>query len=220
MKTKIFCLFTLVFVFFSLNTFAQTSCCSKPDSLKILSVTDTSVCVKWRIRDSALCDTPKAYQVQVKPVTATVWRTRSGYYSGGTYFTRCDSINKCNSYQWRVRNICIKNGDTTYTAWVNGPNFSTLCDSTKRIVAPVNHSIKVYPNPAYNKIIVQVVAGNAGQVKLIIADRAGNRVYEKKIPVKDSKIELPVDVSQLPANMYFITVSDGKTVLKTTFIKK
>lgn len=220
MKSKFYCLLVMIFSVLSVHSIAQTSCCRLPDSLKVLSTTDTSVCVKWHIRDSALCDSPKAYQLQVKPVTATVWRLRSGYYSGGTYFTRCDSINKCNTYQWRVRNICIKNGDTTYTVWVNGPNFSTRCDSTKRMAASINQNIKVFPNPANDKIIVQAATGSAGQVKLIIADRAGSRVYERTISVRNNKVELPVDVSRYPANMYFITITDGKTIMKTTFMKQ
>lgn len=220
MQKKFYVLFAVLIASLSVHAFAQSSCCGKPDRLKVLSVTDSSVCLQWRILDSARCDTPKAYQVQVKPVGSSIWRTRSGNYTGGKYLTSCDTLKGCTSYQWRVRNVCIKNGDTTTTVWVNGPKFKTLCGNTQRIAALGDQTIKVYPNPAYDRVIVSANFGSSGTVKIIIADRTGNKVFEKTASINNNKVELPVDVSRFPPNMYFITLTDGNAVLKTTFIKK
>src|SRR5690242_507704 len=91
---------------------AQTGCCPSPDSLIVTSVTDTSFCVKWRIKDTIGCDTPKAGQLQYKPLSSLVWtKVTIIYNSGSVYASLCDSASPCTKYQWRVRNVCV-HGDT------------------------------------------------------------------------------------------------------------
>lgn len=201
---------------------AQTRCCGVPDSLKVTNVTTTGYCLSWRVNDSARCDTAKGFQLQIKPAAASTWTTRTKVYPGGilTTYTICDSTStKCTNYQWRVRNICIKNGDTTFTAYVNGPNFKTKCAGDS-LTNGSTSSVTVYPNPAYNKVILKAVFGNASSAKVMIANMNGRVLFEKTVTILNSKLELPVDISQFDKNVYFITVSDGKTVVKTSFTKQ
>src|SRR5690349_18140929 len=115
----------LLLIATTITSNAQTTCCAPPDSLTVTSLTDSSFCVRWRITDSIGCDSPRAAQFQYRPVGTTDWtNTFIIYVSGQWYGTKCDTASACVKYQWRVRNICVST-DTTFTAWVSGPRFTT-----------------------------------------------------------------------------------------------
>lgn len=79
----------------------------------------------------------------------------------------------------------------------------------------VKHSegMRVFPNPADKSILVSFSQINSGE--LIITDAAGREV----ICIKEFFPDSETDVSALPPGIYFLRVSDGKTVLTARFTK-
>lgn len=217
-------LFILCLSFISLlyagTTKAQTGCCPSPDSLSVTSVTDSSFCVRWKIRDTIGCDSPRAAQLQYRPVGDSIWTKVTVFYSGSAaYATFCDTASACTKYQWRVRNACA-NPDTTFTNWVSGPRFTTKCDTTPFRKNNINISLRLYPNPATNNILIEGKIINMMKANVSISDMSGTIKYQREILISDNYLKLAVDIAGWNKGIYFITVSDGKTSARYSFFKQ
>lgn len=198
----------------------NAQCCKFPDSLKVLSVTDSSFCLKWNRNDTSRCDTAKAWQLHYKKVGNTSWKTFKGSYFSDTFHIFCDTVKPCTDWKWQVRNICIKNGDSTFTNWVNGPDFSTKCDTAHKSFNPTlaeQHQLKITPNPAKNRIVISGVF--AGKITITVANMVGRKLFETTI-VAQGKLNLPINVSAYEIGLNFITITNGKDIIKTSFIKE
>jgi len=227
MKSNIFIALSLCFsfaLFTSNSAKAQSGCCPLPDSLTVTSVTDSSFCVKWRISDSIHCDTPKAAILVYRPIGAANWTTVRIFYGSGQVFgTSCDSITSCLKYQWKVRNVCIKNGDTTFTDYVKGPNFTANCDTTlfvKNASKSGSSSLQVFPNPAHTSITLKGSFESASKVKVIITDMQGNSKLQREVSLVNGVLHMSFDAVTWNKGVYFITISDGKKTIKQNFIKE
>lgn len=202
------------------TTNLNAQCCKLPDSLKVISVTDTSFCVKWNRNDTSRCDTAKAWQLRYKKATSTAWKYFKDNYYGANTHTFCDTVKPCTDWKWQVRNICIKNGDSTFTDWVTGPDFSTKCDTAHKSFNPTpaaQHQLKITPNPAKDRIVISGVF--AGKVSISISNMIGRKVYETTVIVQGN-FNLAVDVSAYESGLHFITITNGKDIIKTSFIKE
>lgn len=225
MKAKQFYYLVLIaFTQFAFTSTTNAQCCQLPDSLKVKSITDSSFCLKWHVSDTSHCDTAKAFQIKFRPVGDSVWQFKKGSYNGLTTHTFCDSAKACTKYQWKVQNICIKNGDSTFTAYVAGPNFTTTCDTVlKQLPTSKNsrlqelHALKVSPNPARGLITISGVF--EGKVHVTVSSMIGKKMFETNITTQ-GKLNLPLNVSAFENGFYFITISNGKDVYKTNFLKQ
>lgn len=213
-----FVVFILLFISCMVGAKAQTVCCPLPDSLTVTSITDSSFCVRWRITDSVHCDTPDAGTLQYKPVGTTTWTAVQVTYSYPYFYaTKCDTAHSCTKYQWRVRNKCVTSDTTVFTAWVAGPRFTTKCDSTAPRALGVIH---LYPNPAKNTIIISGTFPGVVKANISIADMQGTTKLQREIVLINGTLRIPVDISTLNKGLYFVTVGDGKTSSRYTFIKE
>lgn len=231
-KTRLFVasLFMAAFSLSSLYGHAQIdSCCAKPDSLRVTNITDSSFCLKWKVKDSSNCDTPRAAIVQWRPVGTTTWKTKVVYYSAGqTTATYCDTGTACITYQWRVRSACLaNNGDTTFSQYVSGPNFKLLCPGPKQakseIVQPVNSSqlqLTATPNPVHSIASVSGMYSGTKRITVTILSNKGYMMYSKPVTVSGGKFNLMVDVSKFETGMYFINASDGSNSARVMVMKE
>ena len=71
----------------------------------------------------------------------------------------------------------------------------------------------LYPNPAHNKLFIQLPEENAGVYYVRMSDVAGRTVYMLPKP----QLENGMDISMLPAGVYFVALTDSKF---NTAIKK
>lgn len=223
-------LFITLFSLGSLHVQAQSdTCCAKPDSLRVTNITDSSFCLKWKVKDSSNCDTPRAAVVQWRPVGTTTWKTKVVYYSAGqTTATYCDTGTKCVTYQWRVRSACLaNNGDTTFSQYVSGPNFKLLCPGPKQVKAeialPKNSQllqITATPNPVHSLATIAGIYAGTNPVTITILSNKGYMVYSKSLNVSGGKYNLIVDVSKFETGMYFINASDGTASARVMIMKE
>jgi hypothetical protein len=226
MKAKQFYIFLLssfILIFTASHLSAQ--CCNPPDSLKLRSVTDSSFCVQWLVNNTPGCiDTSRSFTIEYRPVNTTTWTIVSGAYHGETLHIFCDTASPCTKYQWKVRNICIHNGDTTITDWVSGPKFNTGCDSGKsQMNANVNAqtqnaAISIKPNPARNNVLLSGYF--KGTVKITITNMNGKKIFETNISTLNGKLNLPINVVNFEKGIYFVNVFDGKNTIKINFLKE
>jgi len=230
MKSKSLCTILGCFIAtFFFTTQASAQCCRFPDSLKIKSVFDSSFCLQWNAHisgvDSSGCDTARSFEVQYKPLGDTIhgWNDSIKRYNGKTTVTFCDTASPCKKYQWRVRNICVHNGDTTYSAWINGPRIVMNCDtghllSNHSITQLQAHHVSITPNPATSSIVIS--GSYVGTVQIDIVNMNGKKVYTNTIQSVQGKLSLPITISAFDKGIYFVTVSDTKSSVKVNFIKQ
>ena len=109
----------------------DTICCN-PDSLKVVSTNYPVFCVSWRVSADSTCKRPYGFVIQWRPFPGSgPWTEKTMYYFRGTIVTFCDSVPECKTYQWRVRTICVIGNVTTYSDWIDGPNFPMICSGTR-----------------------------------------------------------------------------------------
>jgi len=209
---------TLVAGSFSSTVHAQ--CCRVPDSLKVNHITDSSFCFQWDVNDSLGCDTARSFQIQFKPATATNWKTKTKTFTGGLTLTYCDTGTACTKYKWQIRKLCVHNGDSTYTAWVPGRNFTLKCDSTDTShlnKTRINNSFSITPNPGRSTI---VISGNyTGVIAITISNMQGQKLLDTKVNTAN-KVAVPINVSSFNKGMYFVNIFDGHTSTKLNFLKE
>ena len=201
----------------------KAQCCQPPDSLKVKSVTDSSFCVQWLVNDSLHCDSAKAFQINYRPVNATAWTSVIQFYHHDTVYVFCDTGTACVKYQWKARNACVHNGDTIFSAWVMGPKFTLTCSPqrgqfTNGSSLLREHVLVTKPNPTQNNL---TLSGQFTEsVKVTITSMSGKKMFDKTVVTPNGKLHLTVNVTNFEKGMYFITLEDGNSSLKTTFLKE
>jgi len=220
--------FLSAFLLFSVLSLGilDAQCCQPADSLKVRSVTDSSFCVQWLVNNSALCrDTARFFTVEYRPVNMPAWTMVSGTYHTEALHIFCDTATPCTKYQWRVRNVCVHNRDTIITAWVNGPKFTTDCDSgkshakaTANLWLQTAHQLTVKPSPAQDHILVSGDFDKA--VRVTITNINGEKKFDKSVVMQDGKLTLSISIINFRKGVYFVTIVDGITTLKRMFLKE
>lgn len=71
--------------------------------------------------------------------------------------------------------------------------------------------IRLYPNPAFDKIHIDLQSPNIDQVNLKIFDVRGELMEEKTF---QNHINTSIDIAHLPAGIYFFEILAGGEVLK------
>ncbi|PLX19513.1 MAG: hypothetical protein C0599_10790, partial [Salinivirgaceae bacterium] len=77
-------------------------------------------------------------------------------------------------------------------------------------------SLKVYPNPVNDRLIINSSNLNS-EADLMVFDMSGKTIMNRKIQQWDSQIEL--NVSNLNAGVYTIQIVNGQQILTNKFIK-
>jgi hypothetical protein len=224
MKSTLVAFSTILFCYVFSFSSASAQCCKAPDSLKVTSVTDSSFCVQWKVNDSLHCDSAKVFQIQHKLSGASSWgAAKKKIYTGGLYFSYCDTATACATYQWRVRKVCLHGSDTLFTAWGTGPSFTLKCGNGLQPLKSnrslqSNSSITITPNPTRSTIMLSGIY--SGKIQITISSLQGKKLFEKTSIAMTGRMNLPIDISSLNKDIYLVTVSDARTITKLKFIKE
>lgn len=81
-----------------------------------------------------------------------------------------------------------------------------------------NEELFVYPNPAHDKLVLEFANDLLGQLMLKIIDLKGNLVLSKSVKV--SSRQLNMNISELPAGVYFIETAVNGRVFTNKFVKE
>jgi hypothetical protein len=107
--------------------------------------------------------------------------------------------------------ISILNNTSTYNDYqleeISLPEvFKT---SNIRRIEPESTYLNIYPNPAYDKVYVELVHNNGENCKIELFDVSGKLVTDYTVSFVTGGIEL--DISQLRDGFYFITLTDASS---------
>lgn len=76
------------------------------------------------------------------------------------------------------------------------------------------------PNPATDAIAIEFISGQTGNVAAAVFDLMGRQVIETNVNTTTTNHTLSLNVAQLPAGTYILTLNNGQEVIKTQFIKQ
>ena len=110
------------------------------------------------------------------------------------------------------------NGDP-YVAYEDGANSykATVMDyaAPAGIIELKSSQISIYPNPATDKITIETSA-TQGQSQLSVMNLNGEEVLTRSL----IKPKTQIDISNLPIGIYFVRLSNDKTVEVGKFVKQ
>lgn len=210
------------------TTFCDTSsCCNKPDSLKLVSYSGNNFCVSWNIKDSMPCDSSIGATIRYKWEGSAVWKTVDVTYTAGAKkYTYCDTATKCRYYDWQVRTKCKRAGVITYSAYVIGSQFinTSGCGPLPRGVNPAVTStdsllLRITPNPVTSEITVFTNKALSGNVSVQIIDALGRTRFTRTVVARQKPIKLTMNTDMLKGGLYYILLSGAGENAKTSFIK-
>ncbi|MGB4899818.1 MAG: T9SS type A sorting domain-containing protein [Saprospiraceae bacterium] len=75
--------------------------------------------------------------------------------------------------------------------------------------------IRIFPNPAYQKLFVEIKSAVAEPVKLKLTDLAGRTILYQNAPTTTDQIE--ISMSRIPQGMYLLSVVNDRGVQYGTF---
>jgi Metallo-peptidase family M12/Secretion system C-terminal sorting domain len=99
---------------------------------------------------------------------------------------------------------------STYYDWGGGyaPNVNQ-----EEIVDGQDQTVRVFPNPAYDNVNVNIPAFDLGNTEVVIFDQLGNQVFQKTIGAsKTSSIQM-FDISNFANGMYLMQIVQDKRIV-------
>jgi hypothetical protein len=130
---------------------------------------------------------------------------RSLYVYNANKRTKMDTLNYNSSIFLGINDLIIYNGDVYALIEENG--FSVMKHSATNTGTFINktdnnnESINIYPNPANDKISIDLGSMNTAQIS--ISDISGKTVFEKALSSNNNSI----DISMLHQGIYFVNIT-------------
>ena len=122
------------------------------------------------------------------------------------------TIGSSNDYVFALRNVLDGDTGTVSVVAGNACGLSEISSihltATALNEAEQDYNIRVYPNPANEKTVLDLDGMAAGTVEL--RDMSGRLL--SVLPVMDSRVEIPLQ--SYSAGYYMIRIMDGRSVLK------
>jgi hypothetical protein len=209
-----------------------------PDELEMFLPGSTDMLFIISDNPEAGWNIPVKYQLQYRPIGTSVWEEVSGPAPDpppGAIAPYLSDLTPSTPYEWRVRYKC---GAGNNSAWVNGPDFTTVPASAPKQKQKITrqflyfktsqvtqhadennfatgnkitgNEISVYPNPVASQLHIRL-GNNIHHVIVILKDLGGKTVY---IQTKNS-LDIPgIDVSKLQSGIYVLQVNgaDNKII--------
>jgi hypothetical protein len=214
MKNRIFTLGLLgAMVFTLLSSQSLAQCCVAPANLTVTSIGKAEADLQWQRVKQTACTTPVLYRVQYRVSGTTIWtivnvRTRKDDQFGDTTLK---GLTPATTYQWRVIGIC---SSTNKTAFVKGPNFTTLAapaitaTSVSSASAQGKLTVTAYPNPVISELKLTGQLKTNDPIDILIVNSTGQTVFHQSYHFNSGDFSTFVDVSKLSAGVYIVVLSN------------
>jgi hypothetical protein len=80
-------------------------------------------------------------------------------------------------------------------------------------------ALLIYPNPAIDKITVEYADDLIDMIRLEIISASGRKVYTEHL-ASDQQINETINISELPAGLYFVRIVKTNRIITGKFIKR
>jgi len=179
------------------------------------NIMQTSVKFNWTTLTSCIEQSKVQYRVVGNPT----WTTKK--ITNTNQNVTINGLTANTPYEWQVAAVDTSGGSTTTTlsAYVPGPNFTTLLKVGSSL-DDQDASLSVYPNPASSSVHVSFENGTEGEVTMKLFDVNGRTVFVQHQSEASGNVNEQIDLSALNAGVYALQIitADG-SVLNQSIVK-
>jgi PKD repeat protein len=152
------------------------------------------------------------------------------------YVLKADPITSSYTYQWldgagnpipgATDTIYIPTATGDYSVQITFLNGCTNVSDAYSVTEiglnefTLQQGIGLYPNPASERIHVQIMLDAPADITFIIYDIAGKLLLQEERSLDIGQQSIPLNVADLPAGTYLIEVTDGENQIQEQFIKQ
>lgn len=162
-----------------------------------------------------------SYTVEYKSIYSAAWIV----YEAATINTYSVISDVPGAYNWRVRVNCAAGSGDYATSTLNildytDPSCTFFRKPLENGIAEKlnNTALKVAPQPANNQVTVSFTAGQKATGILLVHDAKGIRVMSRNMNIQEGYNSMLIDVSALPAGIYFISLNTAKQQRKARLV--
>lgn len=132
-----------------------------------------------------------------------------------TYRLPVNILDSAGLYFWKVR--ALVSGDTSN--WSESWSFTAVALGIENDML-AKKGFSIYPNPAKDRIGLMVQSSGTALMQLNISDLLGKSVINAEVQLSNGKSMADIDVSSLPAGIYFVRLQKDASVYMTKLILK
>ena len=171
--------------------------CLPPNPLGYISVSPTSVKVKWMPVAGAV-----NYQIKYRLLGAPTWMNKN--VSAPASIKKLNGLVCDADYEWKIRVECADGELSPYSALASFTTADCKLNTTE------NPELHIFPNPAANTIVISTQFDDYENAMIIIYDMTGKNVLSSNLTVESESI----DISILSNGMYFIELQYDEAILR------
>jgi hypothetical protein len=127
-------------------------------------------------------------------------------------------LRKVGIYVGNVQKDTVYIADTTHTPVdsVTNPTDSSTVD----LNTVAGLSVNCFPNPASHSVYIQIPVTEVCTVNVSLHSLTGTCYQHKSFVVSPSETLIKLDLTQIPAGLYYITITNNKQTIQTTKLLK
>lgn len=185
---------------------AGTSCTS-PNVLNTSLITTNKATFNWNAVTGAL-----QYQISYKKLTDLTW---TDVFTTSTA-VQVTGLLPITLYQWKVKTQCAA-GWKDYTTTID---FTTLLLKSENEITEIRN-MSLFPNPVSDVVNISFSNAISTVLTMNIVDLTGRLLQEELVTVQDGEVSLELNVDDLPAGVYILTLKDEYSIVcAEKFIKQ
>ncbi|MEO1449309.1 MAG: S8 family serine peptidase, partial [Bacteroidota bacterium] len=169
--------------------------CDPPASMDTLAITDSTLKVSWDAVNHA-----SNYLVQYRKLNAQDWESAQASMDS----MEIGSLDQCQEYEVRIASLCGQDS----SSFTEADTFKTDCKVATSISKLPAGSVKAYPNPFNENLVVEInLPETQAALHIELFSAVGKQVYEQYLPAQGAQIHrMDIDAASLPAGMYWVRV--------------
>jgi hypothetical protein len=178
--------------------------CNVPQNISVTGITATSAVISWNTQSVY------RFRLRVRPVGSNTWTPY--LISGSLNSITLTNLNPSTNYEFQLRTECTQGVLSGFTGLIN---FTTL--NARLSETNLSTSISIYPNPVTDHLNIVRTLDENQQYDVIVMNTLGQIVLTQNA-INTSVFSM--DMTQLPAGVYYITIRDEKLIDSYKVVKQ
>ena len=160
--------------------------------------------INWKVQEQNVA----RYQIEqsINGSSYATIGTISSKGNGDNNYSFTDNTTLSGNSLYRIKQI-DKDGNSSYSAIMQLQRNST------------NATASIYPNPANDKAVINMIVDKAQSVEYRILDNAGKVIQQSSTTLNAGNNAVPLNVSTLASGMYYVSINGQSINTQLTFIK-
>jgi hypothetical protein len=198
-------------IYYDRNPTGNPVCeCPKPTGLTVTGITASTATINW---DAVSCAVK--YKLAYRKQGTATW-TNAKTNINSKVLTGLDAST---TYEYKVKSVCDPDGSlkSKFTA-VKTFTTAAFREEAKTFVAVA--SLKMYPNPASSRLILEINSSAAAFATVSISNTVGQKIVIQQFALDEGINQLQLNVDDLPMGFYSVDVRAGEWTVTQKMIKE